>query len=314
MNNKLRTSIFKGLHLLGIRSALSLLQQNRKSTPIITFHRVHEVFDHLTQPINPIEFREIIRLFNQHYRIYPLSALLKPNFSDPEALFITVDDALSEFYDFMYPVFKEFEIPVTLFVPTQSVETGTQLWNYAVAEWFLSKETPTKLLMGKKELVIGNSLEDFLHLIGVISNDPTNLEENLKLTTIPDGKLTAPMTWSQIKEVQENGITIGSHFHRHVCLPSLDIESIRSEIEVSSHLLNKNLGSKPKFFAFPMGAFDQLAINCMDEIKAIGFSTENRRVNLPLDTFGSIPRFNISDRSYEEIDLRIFGFHNLVRR
>ena len=68
-----------------------------------------------------------------------------------------------------------------------------------------------------------------------------------------DGYLT---TW-QIKEMSRHGISFGSHTQTHPFLPNITEDKKRIEIAGSKVILEKKLGLKMDFLAYPFGGFKQ---------------------------------------------------------
>jgi peptidoglycan/xylan/chitin deacetylase (PgdA/CDA1 family) len=64
------------------------------------------------------------------------------------------------------------------------------------------------------------------------------------------------MTWDQVKEMAENGFTIGSHTVNHVPLTELNADQITTELTASSQKLEQELGVRPRYFAYPTGTYN----------------------------------------------------------
>ena len=65
------------------------------------------------------------------------------------------------------------------------------------------------------------------------------------------------LTWEQVKEMSQNGITFGSHTRRHAYLPKLSKEMAKDEIIGSKHVIEENLGKPVDYFAYPCGGFSE---------------------------------------------------------
>ena len=74
--------------------------------------------------------------------------------------------------------------------------------------------------------------------------------------TIVDGNKNY-LNWDQIRQLKNEGVTIGAHSHTHNHLPKLSIEEIKKEIEFSNKIFLKELGEIPTLFAYPYGESDQ---------------------------------------------------------
>ena len=69
------------------------------------------------------------------------------------------------------------------------------------------------------------------------------------------------LTWSQIREMDRSGFTIGSHTLTHPWLPDLTDEEITYELCFSKFLIEKELGHSVTALAYPYGAFDMRVKN-----------------------------------------------------
>ena len=61
------------------------------------------------------------------------------------------------------------------------------------------------------------------------------------------------MTWAQIRVLRRMGHSIGAHTHTHPVLASLTAEQQRFEIVESKRILEEQLGSRVRLFAYPYG-------------------------------------------------------------
>jgi len=76
--------------------------------------------------------------------------------------------------------------------------------------------------------------------------------------TTPIGKDGKLMTWEQLRELQEAGMTIGSHTRTHPVLPDFHA-ALHNEVAMSREDIKEHLGRAPDFFAYPFGAWDSLS-------------------------------------------------------
>ncbi len=61
------------------------------------------------------------------------------------------------------------------------------------------------------------------------------------------------MTWDQAREMEQNGITFGSHTANHRPLTNLPLPQVAAELTESFAKMEKELGQPPRFFAYPTG-------------------------------------------------------------
>ncbi|HEY9228140.1 MAG TPA: polysaccharide deacetylase family protein, partial [Gemmatimonadaceae bacterium] len=75
------------------------------------------------------------------------------------------------------------------------------------------------------------------------------------------------MNWGQIRELQDAGMTIGSHSRTHPLLTDLRV-SLQDEIDDSRADIKRMTGKLPAFFAYPYGAWDPRS---MAQVEAAGY-------------------------------------------
>ena len=75
----------------------------------------------------------------------------------------------------------------------------------------------------------------------------------LFVATDPVDKRTGGyMSWDQIRELRDGGVTIGSQTATHPHMPLLSADRNRAELENSNERFRKELGSVPGLIAYPM--------------------------------------------------------------
>jgi peptidoglycan/xylan/chitin deacetylase (PgdA/CDA1 family) len=114
------------------------------------------------------------------------------------------------------------------------------------------------------------------------------------------------MTWQQLRELQAEGVTIGSQTETHPHMPDLSLEQIQGELARSNARFESELNEVPNLFAYPYGETDMVG---MEAIKAAGFiaafgqhsgaiASGNDLYFLPRfamnEAFGSLDRFKLA--------------------
>lgn len=109
------------------------------------------------------------------------------------------------------------------------------------------------------------------------------------------------LNWDQIRELVNEGVSIGAHSHSHYHMADLSIEEVRDEIEISNNIFLKELGSIPPLFAFPYGEANEEIINVLKEYKfKVAFGQHSGVINETSNLY-YLPRFSLNER-YAEID------------
>jgi len=124
------------------------------------------------------------------------------------------------------------------------------------------------------------------------------------------------MTWDQIREVAQSGVTIGSQAVTHPHMPEYGPERWQRELAESADRIAEELGARPDLFAYPYG---EASLEIMEATQAAGYraafgqhsgalNETNHRFYLPRYpinvNYGGIDRFR---RLVNSAPLRIEG-------
>jgi len=73
-------------------------------------------------------------------------------------------------------------------------------------------------------------------------------------------KGTTALTFSEIRDMVQNGMTIGSHSVNHDNMANMDPKTLNNELSQSKKVLEQNLGIQIKYFSYPGGAYSDNTI------------------------------------------------------
>ena len=110
-----------------------------------------------------------------------------------------------------------------------------------------------------------------------------------------DRNLRGYMSWDQIRELQANGITIGSQTKSHPHMHRISIEEVTEELAYSNNRFLEELGLRPELFAYPYGEYS-LAV--VEEVKKAGFIAafgQNSGIMHSDDLTFELPRFAFNE-------------------
>jgi len=103
------------------------------------------------------------------------------------------------------------------------------------------------------------------------------------------------MDWKEIKDASERGIEIGNHTHSHAFFLNMDADerykSFESEINQCQQLIQENLGTRPKVFAYPYGEFDKRMIEIVKDAGFTAAAAQNSGVISNDSELMACPRF-----------------------
>jgi peptidoglycan/xylan/chitin deacetylase (PgdA/CDA1 family) len=79
------------------------------------------------------------------------------------------------------------------------------------------------------------------------------------------------MSWDELRVMQSAGFEIGSHTTNHADLGKVKEEVVQSEVLDSLAMLNRNLGRRPRSFAFPWGRPENCPEHAITAVQRAGY-------------------------------------------
>ena len=243
---------------------------NRDKALILMYHRFRAEADGISTSARC--FAEQLDYLIEHYKIVPLSVLagyLKSGAPVPRGLAaVTIDDGYRDCFDIAYPILRERNIPATAFVVTDFVDQATWLWTDKVR--YLTSRASSSLLEAH---IDDHSLRIKLdgHISRLKGAEQVNTELKLIADEAKDNAIREiaaslevplpdvppaeffPLTWEQVREMDSNGIEIGSHTVTHPILTKISGERLRYELGESRARLEFELGRKVELLGYPNG-------------------------------------------------------------
>ena len=104
------------------------------------------------------------------------------------------------------------------------------------------------------------------------------------------------MSWEQLKEISEAGVTIGSQTANHPHLTYLDDSNVERELSLSNARFLEKLGSLPQLFAYPYG---EASLKTEKIVKTFGFSAafgQHSGVISFAENIFYLPRFTMNEK------------------
>lgn len=187
-------------------------------------------------------------------------------------LHISFDDAWRANVVEVAPVVEELDIPVTIFVPTEPIETGRFWWTEVEDHVRDGGRT-----VGRLKRVPDHQRREYLAEIrrrgGRGPRDAMTLKE---------------LRW--IADLRQ--VTIGSHTVTHPILPNCTDAVIDEEIRLSREILEDWLHHPVTTFAFPNGDYDERALAALRRHGyRLAFSTRQAHASVRTDPALALPRF-----------------------
>ena len=270
-------------------------RQLNKFPRVLFYHSVDDCFDDMvgmfTTPVH--EFEKEIKWLNKEFEIISVEEFDERyqhnNFTGREVV-LTFDDGFKNALTIVEPMLSSMGLPFTVFISTDHIESGTYFpttINRMV--FYHGGLNKIKIPTIGKEYQITSEEERFSSLMEVavaLKTSPSSkvkrIVEDLKnnFTTDDWDELCAkfpseqPLTWNEVKELSDRGVTIGGHCKEHISLvDSVPSSIIEKEIIGSRIVIEEKLNKRCNYFAYPSGHVSETAIKCVADNYSMGFTT-----------------------------------------
>lgn len=116
------------------------------------------------------------------------------------------------------------------------------------------------------------------------------------------------LTWNQVQEMSDNGLSFEDHTLSHISLPKASNEEITNQLIKSKEALEWRLGKKVEYIAYPGGEYDQRVIQLTKDAGYRAAFTVNfgrDRINSTLYTLNRVPIFGGGPNTFLHFRLRL---------
>ena len=211
-------------------------------------------------------FAEQMKHIRRNYRIISLRQMLnelrRPS-EHKQSLVVTFDDGYLGTYSQAFPVLQKYAIPATVYLTTGLIDSGETPWYDRI---FLQFQQMTNDFTVKLDTTLNFRVGDFqsrieaatvavMYLRGLPDDDRRKWCESLnKAISVPrKGLPCTMMSWKQIREMSQAGISFGCHTMTHPVLSRVSPEGVAREVSDSKSLIEARLQCEVRDFAFPFG-------------------------------------------------------------
>ncbi|MTI98603.1 MAG: hypothetical protein FH752_08280 [Marinobacter adhaerens] len=304
---------------LGGRTVARYLARNHPR--ILMYHRITPSGS--KEGINADIFRKQMEIVKQSFNVMSLNDLMNA-YDEGETrentVVITFDDGYHDFADYAFPILREFDLPVTLFVTTGFALGELWLWpdqiRYAIDNTDV-RTTELPGISGNLDIAeqpdqCWNRIAD--HCMLVSNSQKLDLIDSLyellsieKPVNAPDGY--QPLSWEQIRGMVRQGLEVGSHSHSHPIMTQLGDDELNRELVQSWEIIREQLGCDPAAFCYPNGQRADFDSKVQSAVRHAGYNYAVAAFPLkqPLSDRWAIARYPASSRM-SEFEKNIYGF------
>lgn len=258
---------------------------------ILALHRVAEKteaprLDNPSLEISPASLDSLIQhLLSRNYAIISMDevhARLTTQEKGKRFAAFTFDDGYLDNYTLALPIFKKYQVPFAVYIPTSFVGNTNAFWWYRLEHLLLHQSQLSFLNEGKRhEMDLGSyrqKMAAFDFIGSLIRGTGPRARQALLQDLFAEEKefhrSNLVMNWEQIKELAgDDLVTIGAHSVHHFDLNKLTSEEILFEINESRRVLESKIGRKVEHFSYPFGGRNSVNQREFALAKSCGFKT-----------------------------------------
>jgi len=246
---------------------------------ILTFHRIMPRGQRYFIPpmaMDESTFSKLIERLALAKRLVSLDEgvlLLKNGKLQGSKVAISFDDGYRDNYTLARKILQRIGVSATFFVPVIPIDTETPYWwdhLYDVLlrntedflNWGFARKSPHSVHHAFKTVNAARtcSLGERCRVLVQALNALGETERNTFLLDFKQefGPCAAEgllMSWDDVRHLQRESFSIGSHSVSHTPLTDLDRNNAHQEISESSELITLRIGKRPSGFCYPRGAY-----------------------------------------------------------
>jgi glycosyltransferase involved in cell wall biosynthesis/peptidoglycan/xylan/chitin deacetylase (PgdA/CDA1 family) len=304
-------------------------------TTVFMFHRIlpeGETCYDVEMTTSTRLFESFLDWVSAEYRVLPMEELAArsgglKNGAKPICA-LTFDDGWRDNFVHAFPLLQRCRLPATIFVPVRFIGSGRRFWQERLRICLDELDKRNEI-----ELKVSHAVDSlpwcprltleqmtFSALRRLLLTRPSTeadafverLEESMGPLPALEGR--AFLDWQEVAEMQNSGISFGSHTLHHTLLTRAGPATAAREIHDSREELADRLGARPVGFSYPWGAKDKrIEQQVRDAGYAYAVTTRVGLVNAPLDPW-SLPRLPISSSFFlrghtEEFNSRLVSLY-----
>jgi peptidoglycan/xylan/chitin deacetylase (PgdA/CDA1 family) len=243
---------------------------------VLTYHSVGPAQDYpYLHRMPPDRFRTQMRYLKAHYDLVAIDAGLDA-LADTDPVMqrrrpmvaITVDDGYSDNYEHLFPIAQEERVPIAIFLATDYLDGHRLPWPTrasALVHFATATRCPIPNGAGSasslpinttaQKHAANKALRQSLSQLDQAERDAA-LDELVRELAPAGMRILPPLTWTQVREMQDAGVVFGSHTRYHAWLDRVSPEEIDRELRASKERIEAETARTCDLIAYPNGNFD----------------------------------------------------------
>jgi peptidoglycan/xylan/chitin deacetylase (PgdA/CDA1 family) len=231
------------------------------------------------------EFARIAKCLRDNFDVLPLSVLpdvLRQPQRNKRAVFLMSDDGYLNTLTNAADVLAGFELPWTIFVSTQHIDTSERSPIFIARLFILFAPDGPYDIPHLGHVVLGGDRNDLAHKLGHVlkSLDAASAGEAIAAMRegMPDLQellerfhSDAFLSWDQVRELKQRGVEIGAHAHTHWAMHGRQsLDYVRQQASLSRARVAAEVGAC-RYFAYPFGNTQDVSRHAWEAVRDAGF-------------------------------------------
>lgn len=181
---------------------------------------------------------------------------------------VTFDDGVRNHFKVAWPLLRARQVPATFFVCPGLIESGDWLWRTELRMRLASLSDAVRGQVAREAGCPAQAVEAIMEWTKKLPMDERvafqrDIGRRAPEFSPPAEQVDrhAPLTWEQLRQMDERLITIGSHTDTHPILTTLTDPLLQGEILGSRRALEQKLDRCVDLFSYPNGANNAEVVN-----------------------------------------------------
>jgi peptidoglycan/xylan/chitin deacetylase (PgdA/CDA1 family) len=243
------------------------------------------------------DLRHHLLYLRRHYRLLPLETALAELYAPTSRgqagkhrrmpLVVTFDDGYHDNYSHAFPLARELQVPITIFLIPGYIQSGQRFW-WLEGKWLSASTRVSEATIDgqtyhldhpEERDALASAIYSRLRNATSVASREAFLREVRALLQVDDESLPGeegerPLTWAEVHEMEQSGwVSFGAHTMHHPVLAALaDPQEVQREVSECRAVLEAQLGHPVRTFAYPIGKPEHFGQQGVQAVKAAGYT------------------------------------------
>lgn len=242
------------------------------------------------------DLRRHLLYLRRHYRLLHLEEALEELYTPRKQwkhlhdcrtpLVLTFDDGYRDNYTHAFPLARELQIPITIFLIPGYMESNNRFW-WLEADYLLQHAQVEKATLAGRTYHLGQpeerklltqTIDAHVHYAASVAEREVFLALTREALAVPPSlaleEAALPLKWSEVREMQQSGwVSFGAHTMQHPILACLrDATEVQREVSECRTLIEQQLGYPVHIFAYPIGRPADIGEQGLHAVREAGYA------------------------------------------